>query len=103
MSVKIIQVKPSKSRNRWFLVGSFVEKVFHHGCFGQSGCRSQLHEGQGFFCCLSITNPPDTKSLEVFDYDNSEMHSSIGLGTLCHQFGHLGDITVGFEFCSERC
>jgi hypothetical protein len=50
---------------------------------------------------LSITNPPD-KSLEVFDNDNSEMHSSVGLGTLCHQFGHLGDITVRFEF-SEGC
>jgi hypothetical protein len=50
---------------------------------------------------LLIMNPPD-KSLEVFDYDNSELHSSIGYGAMCHQLSHLGDVTVRLQF-SQGC
>jgi hypothetical protein len=52
---------------------------------------------EGNVSLLLITNPPD-KSLEVFDYDNSELHSSVCYGAMCHQFSHLGDITVGLQF-----
>jgi hypothetical protein len=62
-----------------------------------SSSKSPPAWAEGKSSLLSITNPPD-KSLELFDYDSSEIHSSVGLGTSRHPFGHLGDINVRFEF-----
>jgi hypothetical protein len=52
---------------------------------------------EGKSSLLLITNPSD-KSLELFDYDSSKIHWSVGLGTSRHPFGHLGDIIVRFDF-----
>jgi hypothetical protein len=62
---------------RWFFVRSFLATAFHHGYFVHSvGIEVICMEGKSSL--LSIMNPPD-KSLELFDYDSSEIHSAISL------------------------